>query len=375
MVEFHSKPFLEYLVELVREQGFSKILMLLGYLPNKISDYFGDGGNWGVSIQYSVSPVENETGSRLKIAREMLDSSFLLMYCDNYWPMPFDDMWQQFVESDVMAQVTVYGNSDQYTLDNLKIGENGRVLFYDPSRQASGLSGVDIGFLILKDAVVDMIPEGNVSFERSVYPQLVTQRQLGAFVTSHRYYSVGSHDRLPTTNHFLERHPSILLDRDGVLNEKMPRATYVRSWDDWQWLPGAKQALGLLKSAGYQVIIITNQAGIAFGDITEAGLDQLHRRLKSETLDAGGEISAIYYCPHGWDDGCECRKPRPGMLLQAQKDFDLDLSRTYFIGDDERDAAAASAAGCPSALLSQETSLLDLTIQLLNGNLNPVVYH
>ena len=79
---------------------------------------------------------------------------------------------------------------------------------------------------------------------------------------------------------------------------------------------------------------------------------------------AGGGVDAIYYCPHNWDDGCECRKPKAGMLFQAQRDFNLDLSRTWFVGDDERDDPAAHAAGCPSVLLTKERSLLDVVEDL-----------
>ena len=85
-----------------------------------------------------------------------------------------------------------------------------------------------------------------------------------------------------------------------------------------------------------------------------------------ETTLAGGSIEAIYYCPHNWDEGCECRKPKPGMLFQAQRDFNLDLSRTPFIGDDERDAQAADAAGCPSLLVSGQKTLLDVVRELTN---------
>ena len=165
MVEFHGKPFLEYLVEMLRDQGFGRILLLLGYLPDKIQDYFGDGGDWGVSIQYSVTPVENETGRRIKLARKLLDPTFLLMYCDNYWPMDFDAMWRRFTDSRVSAQVTVYDNLDAYTRDNLHINPEGLVEAYDPSRQMPGLQGVDIGFLILNDTVVDFMSDENASFE------------------------------------------------------------------------------------------------------------------------------------------------------------------------------------------------------------------
>jgi histidinol-phosphate phosphatase family protein len=92
----------------------------------------------------------------------------------------------------------------------------------------------------------------------------------------------------------------------------------------------------------------------------------IHRRMVRETSLAGGSIEAIYYCPHNWDDGCECRKPKPGMLFQAQRDFNLDLSRTLFIGDDERDAQAADAAGCLSLLVSEQKTLLEVVRELIN---------
>jgi histidinol-phosphate phosphatase family protein len=369
MIEFHRKPFLEYLIEMVRDQGFQRFLILLGYLPDVIQDYFGDGSRWGVEIEYAVSAPEDDTGRRLKLAEPRIDPVFLLMYSDNYWPMPFDEMWQKFVSSGTSALVTVYRNNDQYTRDNLRVDEVGYIETYDKSRTAPNLHGVDIGFMILKRPVLNLLPNGNVSFENTVYPQLVAQRQLQAYITEHRYYSVGTHERLPLTKEFLAHRPAVLLDRDGVLNRKMPRAQYVCSWADWEWLPGAREALRLFKDAGYRVIVISNQAGIARGAMTEAILLDIHERMKQEVREASGEINAIYYCPHDWDEGCECRKPRPGMFFQAQRDLSLDLSRTYFIGDDERDVQAADAAGCPWALVSEDVSLLDITHGLLNNKL------
>ena len=196
----------------------------------------------------------------------------------------------------------------------------GYVLAYDKSRLAPDMRGVEIGFVILKREVLDLLPYENVSFEKLIYPKLVEQRQLQAYVTDHRYYSVGSHERLRLTT----------------------------------WVSGAKDALRLFREAGYRVIIVTNQAGIGRRVMTEDDLNKIHERMKAESVAAGGYIDAIYYCPHDWDQGCDCRKPRPGMLLQAQRDFSLDLSRSYFIGDDERDGEAAEAAGCPCLLVSEE---------------------
>jgi D-glycero-D-manno-heptose 1,7-bisphosphate phosphatase len=171
------------------------------------------------------------------------------------------------------------------------------------------------------------------------------------------------------TEAFFRRRPAVVLDRDGVLNKRPPKAQYVRSWNEFEWLPGAKEALRLLKENGYRVIIVSNQAGIGRGAMTETDLQDIHERMQQDAKESGGHIDAIYYCPHGWDDGCECRKPKPGLLFQAQHDLNLDLSRTVFIGDDERDAWAADAAGCGSILVSEKTPLLEIAKKLIDGGL------
>jgi len=113
-------------------------------------------------------------------------------------------------------------------------------------------------------------------------------------------------------------------------------------------------------------VVVSNQAGIARNAMTEADLAEIHRVMKAEVEAAGGRIEAIYYCPHDWHAGCDCRKPLPGMLYQAQRDLNLDLSRTYFAGDDERDREAADHAGCRFTKISPDRPLLDWVNQLLN---------
>jgi histidinol-phosphate phosphatase family protein len=365
MIEIEGKPFLEYLIEMIRAQGFERVVLLLGYLSEVVQNYFDDGRRWGVKIEYSVTAVENETGRRIKLAEPLLDPCFLLMYCDNYWPMQMDKMWQRFAAAKVPAMITVYTNKDDYTKNSLRVDDEGYVAVYDKSRTSPHLQGVEISYAIMSKSILGLVPDDNVVFETAVYPKLAEERQLLAYVTDHRYYSVGSHARLPLTETFLKRTPTIILDRDGVLNKKPPRAHYVRMWSEFEWLEGAKKALRLLNQAGYRVILASNQAGIARGAMTMADLMDIHERMKSDALQAGGRIDAIYFCPHNWDEGCECRKPKPGLLFQAQRDFSLDLSRTYFIGDDERDAQAADAAGCLSILINNERSLLDVTHQML----------
>lgn len=367
MIEIVGKPFLEYIVEQLREQGFQHVLLLLGYLPNVIRNYFGDGSRWGLRIDYSVTPEEDETGTRIRAAAHQLDACFLLLYCDNYWPMRFPKMWERFTNLKADAMVTVYTNRDGYTTDGVSVGADGFVTTYDKTRSAPNLQGVEIGYTVMRKSVLGMLPEENVNFEAAVYPQLALAGRLAANVTEHRYYSIGSHARLPATEAFLARRPAVILDRDGVLNVKPPRAQYVKSWREFQWLPGAKEALRNFAEAGYRIIVVSNQAGIGRGAMTEADLADIHQNMSNEACAAGGRIDAVYYCPHDWDAGCECRKPKPGMLYQAQKDHALDLTRLCFVGDDERDVQAAEAAGCSSLLVSETQSLLDISQKLVSG--------
>ena len=366
MIEFHGRPFLAYLLDQLRTQGIQEVLLLVGYLAGQIRDYFGDGTSWGLGIRYVESPVEAETGQRLLDAAPLIAPRFLLLYCDNYWPMQIPQMWSEFLGASAPAMITVYANRDGYSRNNMLVDEEGYIAAYDPKRATPGLNGVEVGYAFLTREVLDFLPQANVSFEHTVYPALASRRLLRAFWTEHRYYSVGSHERLPLTEAFLAPQRAIILDRDGVLNRKPPRAQYVRTWEEFEWLPGVMESMHLLKEAGYKLIVASNQPGIARGMLTENDLEGVHTRMQAELSEAGAPLDGIYYCPHGWDDGCFCRKPRPGLLFQAQRDFHLDLTGTPYIGDDERDLQAGQAAGCPSFLVSGSLSLLEMVHRLLS---------
>jgi histidinol-phosphate phosphatase family protein len=368
MIPFHGKPFLEYIIEMLIEQGFVKIILLLGYLPEKVTEYFGNGAKWGIDIKYSITDINDDTGLRLKKAKHLFENEFMLLYCDNYWPMNFNKMLAVYKTNDVDALVTVYKNLDGYTKNNLQINENGFIEVYDKTRQAENLQGVDIGFFILKKSIVDLIPDGNFNFEKTVLPQLIKNKKIITFVTEHRYYSVGSHERLVLTENFLEKKKSIILDRDGVINKKAKKSDYIKNWDEWEWIDGSKEAISLLKKNDYQIIIVTNQAGIARGKMTEKDLELIHYNLKNEVMESGGFIDHIYYCSHGWNEDCECRKPKPGMLFQAQRDFHIDLSKTYFVGDDVRDIEAGNAADMKTFLVNENYNLLAFVKEKLIEN-------
>lgn len=138
--------------------------------------------------------------------------------------------------------------------------------------------------------------------------------------------------------------PAVFLDRDGVLNQN--RADYVRTWGQVEFLPGVFEALRRLAGSPFMVVVVTNQSAVGRGLMTCEGLEDINQGIVQQVQRAGGRIDAVYACPHRPDEGCSCRKPRPGMLLQAAQDLAIDLERSYLIGDAVSDMQAGLAAGC-----------------------------
>ena len=141
------------------------------------------------------------------------------------------------------------------------------------------------------------------------------------------------------------------LDRDGVINRKAPPGQYITCWEDMHFLPGVIQGIALLNRVGFRVIVVTNQRCIAKGLVTEAGMTAMHRRMRTELSAAGAVIDDIYYCPHEMHPACTCRKPAPGMLLEAATEHNIDLANSWMIGDTDIDMQAARNAGCKTARL------------------------
>ncbi|ABK44064.1 D-alpha,beta-D-heptose 1,7-bisphosphate phosphatase [Magnetococcus marinus MC-1] len=143
---------------------------------------------------------------------------------------------------------------------------------------------------------------------------------------------------------------TICLDRDGVINDDTD-LYYVLQPDQLKLLPGAAQAIAALNQAQIKVVVITNQRCVGRGLLTEPLLQQIHQRLEQRLAQQGAHIDAIFYCPHDKQENCTCRKPKPGMLLQAQAQFGFDPAQTWMVGDSVTDMQAAEAAGQPCALV------------------------
>ena len=142
---------------------------------------------------------------------------------------------------------------------------------------------------------------------------------------------------------------AVFLDRDGVINQSPPEGDYITRWEDFHILPGVAEGIALLNRAGFSVIVVTNQRGVAKGLMSEADLQQMHERMTGDLARAGAKIDATFYCPHDIEPRCDCRKPAPGMLLSAARLHGIDLRASWMIGDSDNDVEAGLNAGCKTA--------------------------
>ena len=142
----------------------------------------------------------------------------------------------------------------------------------------------------------------------------------------------------------------LFLDRDGVINAAPPEGEYIRRWEEFRLLPEAVSWIRLFKAAGYLAIVLTNQRGIALGLMSEADLCELHEKMRAELAAQGAILDDIFYCPHE-EGSCNCRKPLPGLVLEAQRKWNIDLSASLLIGDSQRDRLLAERCRIPFALV------------------------
>ncbi|HZY45689.1 MAG TPA: D-glycero-beta-D-manno-heptose 1,7-bisphosphate 7-phosphatase [Anaerolineae bacterium] len=154
--------------------------------------------------------------------------------------------------------------------------------------------------------------------------------------------------------------PAIFLDRDGVINRN--RNDYIKAWSEFEFLPGSLNALQRLASLEWPIVVITNQSAVGQGLISRAQVDEIHRQMLQAISAAGGRINAVLYCPHRADEGCTCRKPHPGLILQVAEHLAIDLPHSFFIGDAENDILAARAAGCQPILVKTGRGVQEWTI-------------
>jgi D-glycero-D-manno-heptose 1,7-bisphosphate phosphatase len=335
-----GEPMLAKLIRQMEDIGMSKIFILTGYKSDLISDFVSEFQTSAqvicISTEINLSPAE-----RLLSARDKIGDFFLLLYCDN------------FVDEDVTLTKNINSESPISLLMQRRVIGNSKTnargdLIYSASNRSKEMPFVELGYIAIRTALFfEALTQ--IKDLPSTIEFLSKKALVKGFEIENDYDSVSS---LATFNKANKIRKKILIDRDGVLNLKPPHRTYLSAWHQFTIIPDNWIALSILAKNGFDFIIATNQPGIALKSVEQNFLDYLHTYITMEFLKRGVSIYSIYCCPHHWDQDCECRKPKPGMLNAAIRDFDLNSEETIFIGDETKDEEAALGAGIHSLTIS-----------------------
>lgn len=359
MVPVCGRPFLEHLLEQLRGGGITEVVLLTGYLGNIIEDHFGDGSSFGMRISYSRGPEEWDTGRRLWEAQHLLKEHFFLLYGDNYATFLAARVEKMFLQHGRLGCLSLHARSKNA---NIRFTAGGLVDAYDRSRTASGLNAVEIGYMLLSRRIFEFYRQPDCSFSE-ILERLAQEGQLAGYLVGDVYYSISDPERLKITEQYLAPKKILLIDRDGTINGKAPRGEYITRWEDFRFISSAVAGMKQLASQGWSFIVISNQAGVGRGVMTAEQVWEIDRQMVAALAGEGITILRSYYCLHHWTEECSCRKPRPGLLLQASRDFLLPLPWTWYIGDDPRDCTAAWEAGCRSVYLGLADELESLPVE------------
>ena len=358
MVRLNNKPFLDYLFDQMLDNGIRRVLLLTGYLSDKITHHYGTQYK-SLKISYSHGDVSLDTAERLEHAADKIDDYFLLMYSDNYSLFSLKRAISAF---HIGQSLRLY--MSEKVNGNISMGEGDRVSQYNPDRGFSA-DYVELGYILVnKSRVFEYLTKLGKSFTQTII-KCVSDGTVSAQISQHKYYSISDPERLKLTEQYLNCKRIILIDRDGVINVKAPKAEYITRPEDFVMIPDTLMAMKSLSAKGFQFIIISNQAGVGRGVFTQQQLDSVNNKLRSIMINEGISILDIYTCIHSWNDGCECRKPKPGMLIDAATKYQLRLDKILFIGDDIRDVQASINTGCKSALINYDKMSLE------NSNMVP----
>jgi D-glycero-D-manno-heptose 1,7-bisphosphate phosphatase len=388
MIPLHGKPILEYQLECLRENGLSDIIIGIGHLGQAIQDYFGGGAKFGCRIKYYTETEPLGTaGALYKIAADpgyALSDDFILLHGDTIFDLDFSRFIAFHYEKHARVSLVAHPNSHPFDSALLVTDSENRVTQWlnkeDPRRYYR--NQVNAGIHILsKTLFTETQPDREkADLDRDILKPLISSGKGGVYAYNTPEYvkDMGTPDRyaqvaadikhgLVKQRNLSRKQKAVFLDRDGTLNTLNG---FITSPEQFELLDGATDAVRAINEAGFLAIVITNQPVIARG---EAGLDELrliHNKMETELGKAGAYIDDIFFCPHHPDKGfagerseykidCNCRKPKPGMIISAGEKYNIDLSQSYMVGDDMKDVEAGRAAGCKAVLLANKTSAVE----------------
>ena len=341
-----DRPFLSWLVANVERFGFDRILLLAGQHARQVME-FTQSYACSACIECIAEPSPLGTAGALRNAAERLEPEFLFLNGDSLFDFNLLDLAMRGHDAPIGAvALRLVEDTGRYghveTSDGLVTG------FSEKSRGGPGL--INGGVYWLRRAIIPFLPRVG-SLERDVFPALPPASLIGQSYDGF-FVDIGiptDYERAQTEVPAHLFRPAAFLDRDGTLNED---TGYVHRPDQFRWLPGATETIRLLNDLGYLVLVVTNQAGVARGYYRESDVVALHAWINGQLRPLGVHIDAFYFCPHHPTEGigeyrvaCNCRKPAPGLVMQAVRDWHVDMSRSIGCGDKRSDTEAWLHAG------------------------------
>ncbi len=391
-----EKPVLEWEIESLVAQGFTDIIITVSHMHEKIEDHFGDGSRLGANIEYFIEdqPLGN-AGALFKL-RDELTEPFLLLNADAVFDIDFNRFVEYHLTHGGLVTLFTHPNSHPYDSGVLIADESGAVqqwLTKEDVRPQWYANRVNAGLHVIDPVALDMsgidaetigTEEGGkrvkVDLDRQILRPLCGTGNMFCYNSPEYVKDMGTPERyvavcrdyangVVVAKNLSHPQKAVFLDRDGTINKYVG---FLRDIDDFELLPGVTEAIKRINSSGYLAIVVTNQPVIARGEVTVSELQEIHNKMETLLGAEGAYLDAIYYCPHHPHKGyegeipelkidCDCRKPKPGMLIRAAEDFNIDLSNSWMIGDGENDIKAGKAARCKTALIGEGENGQDMT--------------
>ncbi len=391
-----GKPILEWEIDCLVRQGYYNIILTVSYMAEKIIEYFGDGSKFGCKIQYFEEPNPlGNAGALFKMwSANIINGDFLLLNADSMFDIEFDRLVEKHISSGAVATLLTHPNNHPQDSGLIVTDSAGWVeqwLTKEDIRPLYYKNCINAGIHVLNTKILEMACETcvdisrigkidsdtnkivKVDLDRQVLKPLAGKRCVYAVSSPEYVKDMGTPERFNQVEDDLKRglvlsrnlshkQKAIFLDRDGTINKYVG---FLRDINEFELLPGVPDAISEINKMGYLCIVVTNQPVIARGEVTVEELDMIHKKMETLLGVQGAYIDAVYYCPHHPDKGfageipalkivCECRKPKPGMLINAAKDFNIDLSKSWMIGDGENDIKAGLSAGCRTIRLNND---------------------
>lgn len=379
MIKICGKPILQWQIECLAEQGFTDITIVVGFKGDIIKSYFSEGTAFGVQIEYITETEPLGTAGALYYLKDSVTSDFLLINGDIIFDIDVDRFAKHHRASCALGAVaTIFTHPNDHPYDSgiIVADEHGCVTnwLHKEDSRLWYKNRVNAGLHMLSPAVFNRIKElKKVDLDRDILKPMIADKQLYVYDSPEYVKDMGTPERYHQVEHDIEsgkveaknlkhKQKAVFFDRDGTLNKYVG---FLRSIDELELLPGAAEMVKKANEAGYLAILVTNQPVIARGEVTWEELNEIHDKLETLLGQHGAYLDDIFICPHHPDKGfegerveykidCDCRKPKPGMLFKAAEKYNIDLSKSYMVGDSESDMKAGEAAGCAHIITISE---------------------